>query len=65
MNPAPPRDFNMAGWACIAEIRVRPTFFGLARMEQLWQHKDGRREWRRCDYAVSIKQTVPQTSSTS
>jgi hypothetical protein len=43
----PPLDYNPIGWGSLNVFRLRPTWFGV-RLEELWQRRDGQREWRKC-----------------
>lgn len=42
----PERGFQLDGWRTAEQMRVRQGWFR-AVIEELWEHEDGRREWRR------------------
>ncbi len=50
----PDRDFG--GGFATGAVRVRPTFFGLAICEELYEHGDGRREWQRSRSVIVISE---------
>lgn len=55
-NPPPPPDRDSFGGFATGAIRMRPTLFGLAICEELYEHGDGRREWRRAQSAIEISE---------
>jgi hypothetical protein len=60
--PPPPRpqpqDFNMAGVRHTSRYRLRVTWFGFVRLEELYEYSDGRRQWKRPRFSpVYIKGT--------
>lgn len=41
----PQQSFNVEGWRHTGAVRIRQGFF-YAWLEELWEHRDGHREWR-------------------
>lgn len=41
------REYPTSGWRRAYETRLRPAWFGIAIMEELWECEDGRRQWRK------------------
>lgn len=48
----PDRGYPMSGWRLEGSTRVRATWLGIAIVEELWEHEDGRREWRRATATI-------------
>lgn len=51
----PPLDFNPNSWCCTGEVRIRRSWFGLARVEEQWEHQDGKRTWRALSSSITLK----------
>ena len=49
----PDMGYRMDGWHSSGEIRIRSTIFG-CRIEELFEHKDGSRQWRRAATTVKL-----------
>lgn len=56
----PDAGYRMDGWRAPGIYRLRPTWFGIVIAEELWEHEDSRREWRRArPYAkLAIQETA-------
>lgn len=52
----PERPYGPGGWRPCRQFRLVPGwwFFG-ARLEELWERRDGRREWRKAERAIDVK----------
>lgn len=53
-EPAPPPDVNAAGEFWTGIVRIRPTWCG-CKLDELWELRDGRREWRRRRYPIEFQ----------
>lgn len=56
LPPEPPPDRDSIGGFVTGAVRVRPSFFGIAVCEELYEHGDGRREWRRSQTAIVVSE---------
>lgn len=52
------RGYQIGGWRSTGEVRLRPTLFGL-RAEELYQHRSGAAQWRRCARPILIEPRNP------
>lgn len=58
--PIPPLDFDVAGWTPLPKRRVRQAWFR-AVLEELWEHRDGSREWRISKDVIPIGELIGRT----
>lgn len=52
---APPLDYGIWGWTPLPRLRARAAWFGTL-VDQLWEHEDGSRQWRRYRGPLSISE---------
>jgi hypothetical protein len=57
VNPSAPRDYGISGWCSLGRLRARTGWFG-TRIDLLWEHEDGTREWRRYRGSITISELV-------
>lgn len=55
MQGGPDRGFNMAGWRASGRFRLRTTFFGFVRVQELIEYSDGRAERRKPRFRGEIE----------
>lgn len=57
MRDGPSNPFPIGGWQQTGRIRARASwFFSFAILEELWECRDGRFEWRRISGPISIRE---------
>lgn len=56
----PDRGYPMDGWRSVNRYRLRTTWFGFVVAEQLWESRDGSKQWRRAPVWHTVEISVAQ-----